>query len=135
MDQEKKVLTIDLDVWGDDVEEILLPACPVMAEVRAQVSSGRAILYSIRTDGERIANFVLRVDCMASGKHQGVIVAAAGRGGELNLTDELLPFIEKMFVDCDSIRVHTRRPGLVRQLVGKYGYGLEEIVLMKNLKE
>ena len=110
---------------------MLAPACPALDEVRRQVEQGGALLFQARRAGTCICAFVLRIDELAAGP-QGVIVAAAGDGGDVNLTDTLLPAMEGMFSGCTSVRIHTRRRGLAKKLMER-GYAFEEIVLTREL--
>ena len=111
---------------------MLAPACQVLDEVKRQVECGAALLFDGRRAGKRICAFVLRIDELAAGP-QGVIVAAAGDGEGVNLTDSVLPVIERMFIGCTSVRIHTARRGLAKKLLQR-GYAFEEIVLTKGLK-
>lgn len=128
----EKTLTIDREQWGEAVEEMLRPACSVIDEVCAQVESGKALLFVGNGEEKRMFAFVLRVDELAAGP-QGVIVAAAGKGDGINLTDSILPVIESMFKECTSVRIHTARRGLAKKLP-LHGYRFEEMVFTKELK-
>jgi hypothetical protein len=85
MEIHQKTMIIDRDAWTPETEQMLLPACPDIAEVRAQVASGKALLFTLRDGDKRMLALVLRVDAVAAG-HHGVIVAAAGNGEGINLT-------------------------------------------------
>jgi len=120
-------------VWEPDIEALVRIAAPdAVDDIRMQVDSGAASVFDVAIDGQRAAAFVLRVDHLAAGP-QGVIVAAAGDGGGIDLVGVLLPHVEAMFGPVvDSIRVHTARTGMARRLAGQ-GYRLTELVLEKEL--
>jgi len=100
-------------------------------DVRMQVEAGTAQAVRISIGGEAIGAFVVRVDHLAAGP-QGVIVAGAGDGKGVDLVNTLIPVIEGLFYGVTSKRVHTRRPGIAKQLVKKHGYRIQEFVLVKD---
>lgn len=90
----------------------------------------RAGLYGVFEGDSLVARFVLRQD-----GREAVLVAAYGDRPGLDLTAWVLPWIERELAgQVDSIRIHTRRRGLVRKL-GLQGYGLGEYVLRKELHD
>lgn len=127
-----QTLTIDRVEWSADLEALLLAAADGdIDEIRLQVGQG-AQVFDVRREGKRLAAFVLRVDWLTTGP-QGVVVVAAGDGEGIDLTRTVLPHIERMFgPEVKSMRIHTKRPGLVRKLV-REGYGKPEWVLTKEL--
>jgi hypothetical protein len=40
-----------------------------------------------------------------------------------------------MFSDCVAVRIHTARTGLAKRLVKEFGYRLQELVFIKELKK
>lgn len=132
--EEAIELTIRPAPWSADAERLIATALQhaTPAEIRRQVEAGIAELYQVMR-GDRIgAVFVLRVDHDADGS-EGVIVAAAGGVRGVDLTGAVLPHIERMFINCRAVRIHTARPGLARKL-GQAGYRAAEIVLKKGLQ-
>lgn len=131
MEISEEKIVIDADTWSDDIEQLLAEAGGVQ-DVRKQVQAGSAQLFSVWRGEKRVAAFVLRVEETAGG-YEGVIVAAAGKDDQINLTDEVLPFIEGMFRDVDCVRIHTARRGLAKKLLLR-GYQCDEIVLRKKVR-
>jgi len=132
MDQ-KEGLTIAAAAWSASIADMLQAAGDCFDEVRAQVERGTSQLFTVERGGAVIAAFVLRIDHIQGGD-DGVIVAAAGRGGDVNLTAAMLPFIEQMFIGCKRVRIHTARPGLAKILAARFGYRVDELVLSKEIK-
>lgn len=118
--------------WADSIEALLLKAGPV-EDIKRQVETEGAKVFKVEIDGALAAAFVLRIDSLVDGD-EGVIVAAGGDGGDVNLTDALLPHIEKIFQGVRTVRIHTRRHGLAKKLVQKHGYGMTELVLTKKVR-
>lgn len=102
-----------------------------VADIEDQVDCEAAQLFTLHSAGDMVAAFVLRIDRIG-GRNEGVVVAAAGRVPGVDLTALMMPVIEKMFEGCQSVRVHTARPGLGRKLVGM-GYRVAELVLRKEI--
>lgn len=111
-------------------------AAGVLSEVgnaddyKAQVKRG-AKLFRVSEGENEIGFYLLRVDKNPSGA-EGVLVAAVGRDKNNDLTEVILPVIERQFFGCKSIRIHTQRPGLAKKL-SRAGYGAAEMVLRKPL--
>lgn len=127
-------LTIQACKWTDKAAEVLAAGCPNtdIINIKAQVDHEGAELFSVSKNGEIVAFYVLRIDHLIT-HNEGVVVVAAGFDAEFNLTDEVLPVIEKnQFQGCKSIRLHTSRPGLIRKLTNS-GYTTLEFVLSKGL--
>lgn len=131
---EEVELTLSPAAWCADAERLIATALQhaTPAEIRSQVESGAAVLYRVMQGGRMGAVFVLRVDHDADGS-EGVIVAAAGGVRGVDLTAAVLPHIERMFIGCRAVRIHTARPGLARKLAAA-GYRPAEIVLTKGLQ-
>lgn len=126
-------LSIRPACWDRRNEELVRMAAPdAVADIRRQVEGNTARLFAVDIDGDQVAAFVLRVDQFEDGP-QGVIVAAAGDGGGIDLVGVLLPYVEALFgPDVVSVRVHTGRPGLAKRLA-RQGYRLTELVLEKGI--
>lgn len=121
-------LTVEAVAWCEEAGEMLadsLFSAANVAELKAQAEAG-AVLFRVHRDGKTAAYYLLRVD-----GREGVLVAAAGRD-EIDLTAAVLPHIERQFIGCEGLRIHTGRPGLVRKLAA-LGYGGVEFVLRKKL--
>lgn len=120
--------------WSDEVADLLQLACvhATRNELFEQHKRG-AQVFVVRWGGDVIGAYMLRIDTTARG-HEGVIVGAAGKLAGVELITLVLPVIESQFrkVGCVSVRVHTSRSGIVRQL-GNRGYDLGELVLSKTL--
>jgi len=119
--------------WNPQTERLItlaLSGNSTLSDIKAQVTGGAKLFKVWNVYMETVAAFVLRVDRVGNG-YQGVIVAAGGRAG-CDLTATLLPAIEKMFIGCQSVRIHTERVGLVKKLA-RQGYSGAEIVLFKEL--
>lgn len=126
-------LKIEAVPWCDEAAAMLAQAitCGSVESLRVQLEAG-ATLFRVESDGgETLAYYLLRVDRMPDGD-EGVLVAAAGRA-DFDLTATLLPHIERQFVGCATIRVHTSRRGVARKLAWQ-GYRDGEIVLRKALQ-
>lgn len=95
-----------------------------------QVEQG-AQLFALTDGDETIGAFVLRIDHFAT-INEGVLVAAGGMANGIDLTQAILPVIEKMFIGCQSIRIHTGRVGLAKKLCLQ-GYKMAELILSKEI--
>lgn len=126
-------LTVAPAAWNDTAAALLLRAVDSkrehLADLRATVESAGAALFHVLAGDRIVGAVVLRVDRFASGA-QGVIVAAAGRLPGVRLAD-LLPHFEGRMTGVDSIRIHTRRQGMVR-LLRRAGYRAAETVMVKE---
>lgn len=90
----------------------------------------RAGLYGVFEGETFVGRFVLSQD-----GNEAVLVAAYGDRPGVDLTAWVLPWIERQLAgQVGSIRIHTRRRGLVKKL-GQQGYGLGEYVLRKELHD
>lgn len=126
---QKKIITLSPASWSPEAERWLIGAVDQLADVRASVESGAATLFHVGCDGELCGAFVLRLDRFAL-HDEGVIVAAGASVPGVCLAREVLPAIERKFPTAKTIRIHTRRRGLVRQLA-RAGYAVDEIILRK----
>jgi len=107
-------------------------ATATLADIQHQCENG-AQLFEVVDAGEAVAAaFVLRVDRLAC-RNVGVVVAAGGALAGVDLTAEIMPYIERMFYGVDAVSIHTRRPGLLRKL-SRQGYATAEIILEKEVK-
>lgn len=133
MDSHRQALTICRANWTEEAARVLAPSIPFGSaeDLREQVAAG-ACLFQVERAGDLVGFYVLRIDQSASGA-EGVLVAAAARD-ETDLTASLLPHIERQFIGCKTIRIHTARPGLARKLATRGGYGAAEIIMRKSLK-
>jgi hypothetical protein len=102
-----------------------------LADLQEQVEQGAA-LFHVFCDARLVGAFILRIDESASGS-EGVIVAGAGRLPGFDFIVDLVPHIEKLFRNVNSIRIHTARPGLIKKLA-KAGYEASEMVLRKAVE-
>lgn len=130
----EKPLTLTRGAWGPDSAAWVARAVQQASveDLRREVAAGSAQLWEVR-DGDAVrAVFLLRVEHNAAGS-EGVILAAAGGVPGVDLTRQVLPHVERLFLNCRSVRIHTARPGLARKLAGM-GYEPAEIVLVKELR-
>jgi len=108
-------------------------ATAALPDIEYQVRNGAQLFELHDDDGEVVAAFVLRVDRREC-RNVGVVVAAGGSLPGIDLTAAIMPHIERMFVGCEAIAVHTERPGLVRKL-NRQGYRTVEVILEKKVQE
>lgn len=132
----QKEVTISAQEWSAAAGNMLATAMksdPLagVAALENMVKAGEALLFGVFAGCYMVAAYVLRVDHKPHGD-EGVIVAAAGKLKGFSLITSLLSHVEQQFKGCASIRVHTARPGMVRQLK-KAGYMPREIILSKGL--
>ena len=120
--------------WNDAAAAFLVKAMASdpLAGVEAlkiSVENGEAQLFHVLFNNYLVAAFVLRVDQKPHGA-EGVIVAAGGRLNGVSLLRLTLADIERRFIGCTSIRVHTARRGIMREF-SRFGYAPREIILSK----
>lgn len=132
----QKEVTIRAQAWSEAAGNMLESAMksdPLagVAALENMVKSGEALLFGVFADCYMVAAYVLRVDHKPNGD-EGVIVAAAGKLKGFSLVTSLLSHVEQQFKGCASVRVHTARPGIVKQL-RQAGYMPTEIILSKGL--
>lgn len=94
-----------------------------------EVYCGRLAVFGIFYDGHRRATV-----CTRNEGGEFVIVAAAGRA-DFDLTSKILPLFEIIahFNNCQTMRLHTARPGLVKK-AEKMDWNFQEFVMRKELK-
>lgn len=112
--------------------ELAAIRAPVTVEwYRTEAAAGRLALLGCWQDGRRVATVAYRIE-IEEDRRTFVIVAAAGKGRAL--VAEALPVLLRLAadLDCTAARLHTGRPGLVRQLTAA-GWGLREVVMGKEL--
>lgn len=133
MDQSKQTLKVEPARWGHEAETVLASAVSHVgtAELKRQNDNG-AELFRVSREGKTVGYYLLRIDQNADGC-EGVLVAAAGKDLEFDLTAAVLPVIEGQFMGCAVLRIHTARPGLAKKLAA-VGYEPQEIVLRKIIK-
>lgn len=132
---ENEAITITSEQWTEEAHSLIKWAFPnlsaadadTMRGIKHSVCTGKASLFIARLSGVAVLAYVLSVE----GK-EGVVLVAAGNVPGVDLTAIVLPEIEKKFIGCESVRIHTARPGLAKKLA-KQGYGAKEIVLVKKL--
>ena len=124
--------------WTVEAEADLAPAYPsgALATVRdlaGDVTSGRAFLFGVHGDGERLGSVACRVDQFPEGVELVVVAAGARRAiPGAPLTPTVLGGLEALAANAGfGVRVHTSRPGLVRVLE-RMGYDAGERVLRKK---
>jgi len=91
-----------------------------------------AVLFDVRDADATVLRFALRVDHHAHGS-EGRIVIAAGELRGVDLTAQILPAIEKLFIDVRSVACLTARKGLAAKMV-RQGYAIEGYLLRKRLE-
>ena len=133
MENCTKTIEVSPSEWCQDAEHWLTQARKdgSLSDWKEQVKNGVARLFLGRCGDEVIGAFVLRIDQRSNGP-EGVIVAAAGNMPGVDLVATLLERVERLFVNCVSVRLHTARPGLVRKL-SRYGYEPREFVIGRAL--
>jgi len=120
-------------IWTPETESLIKSALATATidDMKAQVKAGAKLFVLTDEDAELMGAFILRVDTLA-GRNEGVIVAAGGAVNGVDITAEILPYVEKMFIGCETIRIHTERIGLAKKLF-KEGYLVGELILIKEL--
>lgn len=130
-------LAIHSAPWSLACESLLAKAMRsepgvTVATLRAMVEHGEGHLYQVERNQRIVGAYVLRLEHRENG-FEGVIVAAAGRMPGASLIAHCLPVIEREQLDgCNTVRVHTARRGMLRELA-KHGYRVREIVLEKEI--
>ena len=126
-------LKVECVDWSDEAQEALSIEsfnCSVL-DIRRQVIDDRAALFKITRNDETLGFYVLRVDKLEAG-YEGVIFALACKNSEFDMVETLEPIMRSQFINCQSIRLHTARGGLVKKLT-KLGYMPQEFVMKKFL--
>jgi hypothetical protein len=134
MGQSQQALKVEPARWGDEAETVLASAVyhVSIGELKSQYKRGAKLFKVSRENGQTVGFYLLRIDKNADGC-EGVLVAAAGKDLEFDLTAAVLPVIEGQFIGCAVLRIHTARPGLAKKLAA-VGYEPQEIVLRKVLR-
>lgn len=131
----EQTLTITREGWTDEAHALIGWAFPNLSEkdkatmqrIENDVANGAASLFIARMSGVAVLAYVLEVQ-----GREGVVTVAAGNVPGVDLTGIVMPEIEKKFLGCDTVRIHTARAGLAKKLA-KQGYQAQEIVLIKKL--
>lgn len=125
-------------IWTPEIEALIQLAIntnPIATggidRIKRQVKNGSELWAVLDDDYEAVGAFVLRID-KSDGINEGVLVVGAGEIEGVDCTYLMLPHIEKMFIGCQSMRIHTNRPGLMKKLT-KYGFTASEVILRKAL--
>lgn len=100
-------------------------------QLSAMVAANEAHLFHLICDDYLVGAFVLRVEYKAHGA-EGVIVAGGGKLPGVSLLRAVIHDIERRFQGCVSIRAHTARRGIMKEL-SRFGYVPREVVLSKGL--
>lgn len=122
-------IEINAVAW-DSLAAVVLSKVGNPDDYAMQIQAG-ASLFQVKRGGLEIGLYLLRVDQLANSA-EGVLVAAVSHDPHVDLTALVLPVIEKQFIGCRSIRIHTARPGLAKKL-SRAGYSAAELVLRKPL--
>ena len=125
-------LIIETVEWCDEAALMFVDAvdnCHV-ADLQAQVNSG-ATLFKVTSNGLLVGYYILRIDEFIA-HSEAVLVAGVGNHPVINLTDSIIPVIEKQFIACKYLRIHTARSGLVKKLA-HLGYEPQEFVMRKQI--
>lgn len=132
--REPQTLTIAPAEWSASAAMWLSLAVQhaTVADLRAQVDCGAASLFEVESAGRMVGAFVLRVD-QCAGRHEGVIVAAAGNLRGVDFTAAILPHVESLFSGVAVIRIHTARCGMAAKLAAA-GYVPRELVFSKVMQ-
>lgn len=109
------MMVIDAAVSLDECRRIVVASGAItVADYDSHIARG-AQPYAARLDGQVRGAFLLRVDVLATGRRELVIVAAGGDPGSQVMRRGLVRVQDMASrLDCQSVRFHTRRRGLVR---------------------
>jgi hypothetical protein len=134
MENVQKKLKILPGKWSPQVRQILAQAVGIatLSEIETQAKKCIAKIFEVRSDGLLVAAFAVRVDKTATGS-EGVILAGAGDCEGVDIVNTVVPHIERVFVGCESIRYHTKRPGLIRKMMA-HGYAPTEMIAVKEIR-
>lgn len=133
--EKVQALVIAKEDWTEEARSLMGWAFPYLSNsdqrelkrIESMVNDGSATLFMARMSGVAVLAYVLSIE-----GSEGIVQVAAGNLPGVDLTGLLMPEIEKKFVGCASVRIHTARPGLAKKLA-KQGYSAKEIVLVKKL--
>ena len=119
-------------VWSDDAESDIAKVGDTEF-YRHEVEVGFFGLWNVLIRGERFGTVVWRTDFEAGGKAL-VILVAAGDHPVVDLASTVMPMIEDIAraLDCDLVRFHTKRPGLVVKMMDM-GYEPVEFIQRRKV--
>lgn len=124
--------------WSDEAARTLAPIFAAdktggVENLKAQVLSGNASLHRVTKGADLVGFFSVRIDQFAAGDEM-VIIAAAGALPGVPLLHVFLPLLEANAKEagCETVRIHTSRKGMFKQLA-KRGYEFSEWILRKPL--
>jgi len=128
--QKPETIAIVPAAWSAAAERWLRLAMQhaSLHDLKNQVQRQEAMLFHVQGDGELVGAMVLRVEGT-----EGVIVSAGGNLPGYDFTLDLLPHVEKLFINVKSVRIHTARPGLAKKLTA-LGYFPAEMVFVKDIQ-
>lgn len=123
-------------VWTDEMTEAAkrIP-CDAPGDfaslLAAEVREGLSKVATLMVDGQPRGFVVFDIKGT-----EFIIHAAFGRADRVCLVREFLPHIEAVAraADCDTIRFHTARTGLITHALA-HGYHLGEVVMRKRLTD
>lgn len=100
---------------------------------RRQVELGGLGVIAVIVAGERVASVLWRLE-EHGGRQCFVICGAAGASKDFDLVGSVLPELEAHArrLDCELVRFHTRRRGLIARGQAM-GYGAAEFVMLKEV--
>ena len=133
MENLQETLTLRPGIWNERAEFWIELAMQHAStdNVRQQVESQAASLFYVEFGNAVVGAFVLRIDELSQ-HNEGVIVAGSGCFKGIDLIADIVPAIEKMFINCATIRYHTANPAVARKMQ-KQGYQIAEIVCKKEI--
>lgn len=133
----EKSLSLHRARWCEPAERALRevassPVCSIAVRRRA-VQENREALFAVTADAEIVGWFVVRVEAMEAAD-EAVVVAAAGALPGVSLMRSIVPLLDDLAaaLGCASLRVHSTRPGMLRELTG-LGWQPVETVYRKLL--
>lgn len=134
MAADSQTLTLEPGAWCQAADHWLSQTGSAgdLLDYKLQHESGASLFY-VKAQGQIVGAFLLRVDTSATGS-EGVIVAAAAALDGVDMIASCIPAIEKLFVNCERVRYHTKNAALARKL-GRMGYTGAEIVCMKEINQ
>lgn len=97
--------------------------------LRSQVTSGAAKIATLTKDGEAIGFVVFKIE----GDAELHILAAFGHD-RTNLIEILAPLTDQLArrCDCETVRFHTMRPGLIAR-AQDHGFRVVEVMMRKRV--
>lgn len=120
--------------WDENAQawSRLLPADhpeDLTAFLAAEVNSGRSKVSHLVKDGARVGFLVFTV----TEAHELLVQAAFARDTGGNLLAEFMPRLEQLAreCECDTIRFHTMRAGLI-VAAQRHGFRVSEVIMRKD---